>query len=44
MKKLLISCLVFLSGFISVHGQVYTGAAIIRNIPIKSKLKRMHVS
>ena len=27
MKKLLISCLVFLSGFISVHGQVYTGAA-----------------
>ena len=27
MKKLLISCLVFLGGFISVHGQVYTGAA-----------------
>ncbi|WP_418458961.1 beta-galactosidase [Bacteroides sp.] len=27
MKKLLISCLVFLGGFISVHGQIYTGAA-----------------
>ena len=27
MKKLLIICLVFLGGFISVHGQVYTGAA-----------------
>ena len=27
MRKLLISCLLFFGGFISIHSQVYTGAA-----------------
>ena len=43
MKKLLISCLVFLGGFISVHGQIYTGAAYYPEQTDK-ELKRMHAS